>query len=140
MRVGLTLWFITCAYWGFAQLSEDKATELIQDFVAAFNEHDVEAMVSMVSDDMMYMFVNDGAIAVETKGKEAFRKAMVAYYKQIPSARSETEAIMVAGDFVTVRERAHWRSAKGPRHQMSLAVYQIKDERIHRVWYYPIQP
>ena len=139
MRVGFILILSLCGVHSRAQMDPSQATEIIEDFVAAFNEHDVEAMAGMISEDLIYMFVTDDKIAVETRGKDAFRKAMLAYYKQIPSARSETESIMTAGNFVTVRERAHWKSSKGARSQMSLAVYQLKDNTIHRVWYYPVQ-
>jgi len=41
---------------------------------------------------------------------------------------------------VTFLERASWTSQKGERTQSSVAVYEVREEKIVRVWYYPALP
>lgn len=140
MRGFLSFMLFSSALLVFGQDNSKGAKDLVENFVKAFNSHNVAEMAELVSNDLLYMFISDDKLAVETSGKPAFIKAMTQYFAQIPSARSESEAVMVAGNLVTVRERAHWNAESGPRSQMSLAVYQIKYQKIHRVWYYPATP
>jgi hypothetical protein len=42
--------------------------------------------------------------------------------------------------FVTVRERAFWTTKGGEeRSQAAVAVYEIRDSLVERVWYYPAE-
>ena len=49
------------------------------------------------------------------------------YFASIPSARC----------YVVVRERAHWIRDGEELSQTSLAVCEIEDARVRRVWYHP---
>ena len=54
--------------------------------------------------------------------------------------RMTKPVIKVSGRYVTVRERASWTSKSGEkRSQASLAVYEIRDGLVARVWYYPAE-
>ena len=65
---------------------------------------------------------------------------MTSYFESTPSARSIIEDSMVSGRYVTVRERASWKTGSGEeRSQASVAVYEIRDGLIARVWYYPAE-
>ncbi len=46
-------------------------------------------------------------------------------------------AMLEAVRFVTVWERAHWERGGEPASQSALAVYEIADGHIVRIWYYP---
>ncbi len=100
----------------------------------AFNVHDVAAMVANVADDIEWFSVAGNAVEREASGKDAFRQAMEAYFEALPEARSEIESAVVAGDFVSVRERAFWGSNQS---QVALGVFEIRAGKIARVWYYP---
>ena len=39
-----------------------------------------------------------------------------------------------------VREVAYWLTVDGELAQASLAIYEVRDGLIHRVWYYPVGP
>jgi hypothetical protein len=65
------------------------------------------------------------------------RTQLTAYFRQLPSARSAIETITALGPWVSVRERASWSSASGPRSQAALSIYEVRSGVIHRVWYYP---
>ena len=123
-----------------ANLEEPETEALIRQYVAAFNAHDIAAMLALATDDISWVRVTGDRVSVATTGKEALEKAMSTYFENTPSARSEIEALMTAGVLVTVRERAHWTGKNGPKSQMALAVYQVKEGKINRVWYYPAEP
>lgn len=137
MAKSMLLFFFAISALG--QDSNAAMQKTLEAFTAAFNKHDIEGMLTHVTEDLLYMYVADDQIAVETRDKAALSKAMQAYFKQIPSARSEMEAVIFNGHFASVRERAHWKGKNGAQSQASLAIYQFKDGKIHRVWYYPAQ-
>ena len=106
----------------------------------AFNTGSADALVAHVADDVKWMSVTGQSVAVEAAGKEPLRASMTRYFRSLPTVRSRIEAIMSAGDFVTVHERVTWRAATGERTQSALAVYKVRDNRIVSVWYYEVMP
>jgi hypothetical protein len=51
------------------------------------------------------------------------------------------EKMMVSGSFIAVQERAFWTTDKGKEvSQQSLAVYELQDGLIRRVYYFPAEP
>ncbi len=57
----------------------------------------------------------------------------------LSGAGSEIEAALLSGSFVAVRERAFWQGKDGEKSQFSLAVYEVRNEKIVRVWYFPAE-
>ena len=41
------------------------------------------------------------------------------------------------GPYVAIRERVSWTAKSGRRTQTALGVYEVRDGRVRRVWYYP---
>ncbi|WP_376692927.1 nuclear transport factor 2 family protein [Wenzhouxiangella sp. EGI_FJ10409] len=110
--------------------------EVVERYMAAYNDHDVDAMLELVDPDIQWLSVDGDRISVETDGAEALAEAMRGYFEAVPSTRSSIESMMVSGQRVSVRERAHWESSGQPRSQAALAVYEIAEGRIVRVWYF----
>jgi outer membrane protein assembly factor BamB len=113
--------------------------EVVEGLLQAFNDHDVDAMATFVADDVQWLAVQGAEIAVEADGKEALVAGMKGYFASIPKARSEAEGTFVSGRYVTVRERAYWTVDGEDRSQSSLAVYEVEDGKVLRVWYYPAE-
>ena len=108
--------------------------------LAAFNRHDVEALVATVAPDFAWFNIDGEKMAPDTHGRDALRKGMAAYFKSQPSVRSGFESLTVNGAFVSVKERASWNNKAGePRSQVALAVYEVRDGLILRVWYFPAE-
>ena len=116
----------------------DAAAErVVRDFVDAYNRHDVSAMLALTDTAVTWLSIIGDSVRVETRGAAALRRSMEGYFRSVPTARSTIEALRVVGPWVTVEERAHWTAAAGPRSQAAVAVYEVRDGRIRRVWYYP---
>jgi hypothetical protein len=111
---------------------------VIEKFVEVFNQHDLDAMIALTEPDVQWLSVDGEKIAVETAGHDALRNYMKRYFTSIPSAKSKIERSMVAGQYVTIWERASWQAKSGEKSQSALAVYELKNNRIFRVWYYPM--
>jgi hypothetical protein len=91
-------------------------------------------MLSQVSEDIAWYSISEEGVDVEARGKDAFRQAMESYFNALPAARSEVEAAVASGHYVSVRERAYWG---GEHSQVALGVFEVRNGLIARVWYYP---
>lgn len=123
-------------------VAASSETEVVQEFVAAFNAQDVERMLAVAHEDIEWFYlesggVEGGSIHRETSGKAELRKAMTDYFASCPSCRSSIEIGNVHGAYLSVLETASWRVEGEERSQSSLAVYRIEDGKVRSVWYYP---
>ncbi len=125
----------------YAVLARQPAANeaVVRKFEAAFNKHDVAAMAALVTDDAQWLSIDGDKLSVETSGKAALEKWLTGYFKSCPSCRSEFEALLVAGSYVSVHEQALWQSKNGPKTQHGLGVYEVRGGLIRRVWYYPAE-
>ena len=115
------------------------AVETIEAQLAAFNAGDVAALAANVAADFIWYAVDSDSMSMQLSGRDAFQMSMIRYFEAIPAARAEIDAPVQTGEFVAVRERAFWLGVDGQEFsQASLAVYQIRDGLIYRVWYYPV--
>jgi hypothetical protein len=143
----LTLWFailvttlaVSAAPGSFASRFEPDHEKQVRDFVTAFNERNLDSMLSKASENIQWLNVDGAKITVETEGKAALRKSMETYFRQCPSCRSSLEWVQSAGNRVTALERASWTGTSGPMAQKSLSVYEFNQEGIVRVFYFPAE-
>ena len=115
----------------------ESPSDLVERYMAAYNDHDVAAMLELAHPDIQWLSIDGDEVQVVTEGRDALGEAMRGYFESAPSSRSVIEATMTSGSRVSVRERAEWETASGTRSQAALAVYEIVDGLIRRVWYFP---
>lgn len=113
--------------------------EVVERYLDAYNDHDVDAMLEFVHPDIQWLSIDGDRVRIETDGTEALAQAMRGYFEAVPSTRSSIETMMVSGNRVSVRERAHWKSSGQARSQTALSVYELVEGRIRRVWYFPAE-
>ncbi len=114
---------------------------LVRRYTEAFNAHDVDAMLALAHPDVEWMSVMGDKVSVDARGHEALRAAMEDYFRSLPTARSEVEGALGHGEMLAVRERAHWRTGAGEdRSQASIAVYEVQEGLVRRVWYFAPSP
>ena len=112
----------------------------MERWIDAFNRHDVEAMTAEVSPEFEWFMVEGEKVSLETRGVGALRDSMKGYFESLPSARSSVEQVMVSGAYVTLRERASWTGKSGePKSQSALAVYELREGKLRRAWYFPAE-
>jgi len=121
-------------------LEKTNPAAIVKALASAFNAHDVDAMLALVTDDVEWLSVDGRQVAVEAAGKETLRQGMAGYFESCPSCRSELESLTATESRVSTVERASWDSADGPTSQRSLAVYELLGDRIRRVYYFPSEP
>jgi hypothetical protein len=103
-------------------------------FVNAYNEHNIEGMLILVSDDVKWLYnINDELIS-ETDNKLALEKSLQVHFKHRTNARSELKKLLTLGPTVVAIEEAFSNDGEGS--QCALSVYQTKNDLITSVTYY----
>ena len=111
----------------------------VEGLVAAFNEHDSDAMAKFLTDDVVWLSIANGNVAVEANGKSELITSMNAYFESCPTCRSEISEAISTPARTSAREIASWEGKAGPRSQRSLSIYEFSGELIHRVYYFPAE-
>ena len=111
---------------------------IVSDYVDAYNARNLDAMLALMHDEVQWLSVEADTVTVFANGKADLAAQMRDYIASPMATTSEVSAGVVDGKFVSVREIARWTNAEGEeREQSALAVYEIEDGLVRRVWYYP---
>lgn len=111
----------------------------VREFVSAFNTRNIEAMLAAVDENVQWLSVNEAKVTIETEGKKALRESMERYFRSCPSCKSSLEQVHESGSRVTAMERARWSGKNGLKSQTSLSVYEFRNGKILRVYYFPAE-
>ena len=111
--------------------------ETVERFIAAFNQHNVDAMLELSAVAVRWMSVSGEQISMETSTHAELREAMGGYFESTPGARAEVRSISESGSFVSTLEEAFWSSGGAEKSRCSMAVYELVEQKIQHVWYFP---
>lgn len=134
-------WFIALAC--AAALARSAAAapsseeSLVRRYVAAFNHHDVDATIACLDSSFRWYAVGGDSLRRIVSGRERQRESLARYYGAFPDAASEADGLIVNGPWVTVRERLRWTGKQGPAENVAIAVYEVREGVIRRVYYFP---
>lgn len=118
--------------------AEVKQETLVRELVAAFNARDIEAMLAAMDENIQWLSVNEAKITIETEGKKALRESMEKYFRRCPSCKSSLDWVKKSGSRVMAMERATWSGKSGMKSQTSLSIYEFRNGKILRVYYFPV--
>ncbi len=119
--------------------SASEKEDAVRALVDAFNRHDPAAMVALVDDAVQWLNIDGAKISIEAEGKDDLRSSMARYFASCASCRSAIESIETLGSRVVVLEAASWEAGGAKRVQRSVSVYEFRDQRILRVYYFPVE-
>ncbi|WP_370339413.1 nuclear transport factor 2 family protein [Parvularcula marina] len=124
---------------GHAEPAEMPASrDVIEDFVAAYNAKDLDGMMALAHPDIEWIAIDGSESEVFSAGTAALAEEMTGHFSSATFPHSELSNWSVNDDFVAVTETARWTGADGEeKAQSSIAVYQLEEGLIRRVWYYP---
>lgn len=125
-------------YHGSTQHLATPEAVALRAYYDAFNRRDAEATAAFCAEDLKWFSVDGDKIGTDAESRAQLRDWLTGYFAKLPTVRSDVLSLDQTGAFLTVRERASWENKSGQRvSQQALAIYEVRDGLIRRVWYYP---
>lgn len=111
--------------------------ETVHKLFAAFNRQDAQAVGQLLAPEAQWLSVSAKGIDVAADGRAAVIASLRDYFASGINPVSTIETAFVNGPYVVLRERAAYDGKQGRLAQTAVAVYEVRDGRVLRVWYYP---
>jgi ketosteroid isomerase-like protein len=105
--------------------------DVIDRFNAAFNRHDLDAVMALFTDDCVFENTYPPPDGERYVGQAEVRKFWHDFFASSPSAKFEAEDVFAGGDRCTVRWIYHWVGADGaPGHVRGVDVFKVRDRKV----------
>jgi len=106
--------------------------------VTAFNAGDVDGMGKMQHPEIQWLSVKGNMVSVEVNGRNELARNMTEYFNSPTKVTGTLRDWSINPPYVSVTETASWTATDGTKKsQSSLTVYELENNLIRRVWYYP---
>lgn len=128
------------AYCGADDVMPIKANasiEVVEQFIAAFNEHSVGQLLSHTTDSVHWFNISGSKMLIETSSKNELGAAMADYFQTLPDAKATLTQAVSSANYVSTIEKVTWSHDGELDSQCSIGVYELKQGKINAVWYYP---
>lgn len=114
----------------------DTATQQTLDTISRFNEafngHDVDAVMELMTDDVVFENTSPAPDGERLAGQEAVRAFWEAFFTNSPRAHFVAEDLFAAGDRATFR----WRYSWGYGHVRGVDVVTVRDGKVSQKFAY----
>ena len=98
----------------------------IERFNDSFNRHDVEAVMALMTEDVIFENTSPAPDGERHEGQAAVRAFWERFFAGSPRAQFETEAIDAVGDLCVVR----WRYSWGDGHIRGVDVFRVREGKV----------
>jgi len=114
-----------------SDLQTSQTLAAIQEFHAAFNTHDVEAIMRLMSDDCVFENTFPAPDGARIVGQAAVRAAWEALFRDSPQANFAIEDAFAAGDRGVIRWTYTW-GALGvvAGHVRGVDIFRVRDGKV----------
>jgi ketosteroid isomerase-like protein len=105
--------------------------DVVDAFNTVFNTGDVDAIMALMTDDVVFESTGPAPDGLRFEGATAVRKVWVDLFGSTPSPRFDGEEVVVCGDRATVRWLYSWDSATGTRARVrGVDVIRVRDGKV----------
>lgn len=106
----------------------ESAPRLVLEFNEAFNRHDVEGMMRLMSDDCIFENTAPSPDGTVYSGKEAVTQFWQDFFRESPHAHIDIEEIFGLGLRCVMRWKYSWVDETGKQgHVRGVDIFQVKD-------------
>ena len=105
----------------------DPVLDLMDRFAAALNAHDLDAVLALVTDDVVFESTSPPPDGVRYQGRDAVRRVWGQLLAQTPQARFDVEEQFSDG---SARAVVRWRYDWGDGHVRGVDIVQVRDGRL----------
>jgi ketosteroid isomerase-like protein len=103
----------------------------VERFSAAFNRHDLEAVMAAMTDDCVFGNTSPAPDGARYVGQAAVRAAFADFFLASPNARFEAEEVFAAEDRGVVRWVYRWVTEEGRTgHVRGVDVFRVRDGKV----------
>jgi len=104
--------------------------QTIERFNAAFNDHDVDAIMALITEDCVFENTYPPPDGERCEGQQAVRAAWEALFRGSPQAHFATEESFATGDRAVVRWRYTWHGERGRGHIRGVDIFRVRDGKV----------
>jgi predicted SnoaL-like aldol condensation-catalyzing enzyme len=105
----------------------ESAMRIVLAFNEAFNRHDVEGMMQLMSDDCLFENTYPAPDGTVYQGKEAVSRFWQDFFRESPQAHIEIEEIFGLGRRCIMRWRYSWVDGPGAKgYVRGVDIFQVK--------------
>lgn len=107
-----------------------RTLAIVDAFNAAFNRHDVPAIMAMMTEDCLFDSTRPPPDGERLVGQGPVRQFWEGFFTRSPAARFETEEAFAVGDRAVVRWVYHWVRDGVPGHVRGVDLFRVRDGRV----------
>jgi ketosteroid isomerase-like protein len=108
----------------------DETRTVIEHFNEAFNRHDVNAIMSWMTEDCVFENTRPSPDGARITGHAAVRAFWEGFFERSPHARFETEELIAAGDRCVVRWTYSWVRDGTQGHVRGIDLFRVRDGKV----------
>jgi ketosteroid isomerase-like protein len=107
-----------------------QTLETVERFNAAFNRHDVDAVMRYMTPDCVFENTRPAPDGTRLVGQAAVRSFWEEFFARSSQARFDTEDLFAAGDRCVVRWVYHWVREGKAGHVRGVDVFRVRDGQV----------
>jgi len=106
----------------------ESGMRLVLAFNDAFNQHDIEGMMKLMSEDCVFENTSPAPDGTVYKGKDVVTRFWRDFFRESPSAHIEVEEIFGLGNHCIMHWRYDWVDVSGIKgHVRGVDIFKIKE-------------
>lgn len=106
----------------------EEAIRVVINFNEAFNRHDIEGMMQLMSDDCVFENTNPAPNGTTYSGKETVTQFWQNFFRESPHAHIEIEEIFGMGKRCVMRWIYNWEDETGKKgHVRGVDIFQVRE-------------
>ena len=106
------------------------ALATVERFNEAFNRHDVDAIMALMTDDCVFENTRPAPDGLRLEGSAVVRAYWEKFFRVSPQAHFTTEEIAAAGDRCVVRWTYSWVKEGTPGRVRGVDLFRVRDGRV----------
>lgn len=107
-----------------------ETLETVNKFNEAFNNHDVDKIMSLMTEDCIFENTRPSPDGERFEGQASVRKVWEEMFIRSPKAKFDTEEIFAFGDRCIVRWIYHWIKEGKEGHVRGVDIIRVRDGKI----------
>lgn len=108
----------------------EDATRVVERFNEAFNRHDVDAVMALMTEDCIFENTRPRPDGERYQGQAAVRGFWEQFFARSPDARFDAEEVFAVGDRCVVRWVYTWVRDGERGHVRGVDLFRVRDGRV----------